>query len=201
MGQTKKKKKYKGKGPTQRTRSQPSRLARTRPDVTMGDIVKKNKQTKQKTKKIEELKQTVVKKILNKQVSIQVKIDKPKFISLLRGELIRLFFTKTSSDTTSSASLGLYHLFHNFAKDPRYQGITIPQLLFQENKHYQSMKQMVNDKISELRGNISDLESDLDTLDKLPSLLTSIKIPSIDDDISTLLGNFSLNDNSTAKSV
>ena len=168
----------------------------------MGDIAKKNKQTKQKTKKIEELKQTVVKKILNKQVSIQVKIDKPKFISLLRGELIRLFFTKTSSDTTSSAEvLGLYHLFHNFAKDPRYQGITIPQLLFQENKHYQSMKQMVNDKISELRGNISDLESDLDTLDKLPSLLSSIKIPSIDDDISTLLGNFSLNDNSTAKSV
>tara|TARA_Y100000389_G_scaffold124279_1_gene121646 strand:- start:548 stop:1144 length:597 start_codon:yes stop_codon:yes gene_type:complete len=198
MNKTRKKRKGKGKG----IRTQPSRLASTRPDVTMSDIAKKNKQTKQKTKKIEELKQTVVKKILNKQVSIQVKIDKPKFISLLRGELFRLFFTKTSSDTASSSEvLGLYHLFHNFAKDPRYQGITIPPLLFQENKHYKSMKQMVKDKISELQGNISDLESDLDTLDKLPSLLSSIKIPSIEDDISTLLGNFSLNDNSTAKSV
>lgn len=155
----------KGRGPT--TRTHLSRSAKTKTDAIMHDIkpVATIKKTKKKIEKD-------INNIVEKQLDF--KLERPKFKSILAGELYKYFFSQTN--------LGPFKLFDKLKND--FKGQTIPISFFEGTFHKETCEKVKN--------TIKLLQEDLELLEKIPKDASSKLIPTNEDDISKLLGNFSL---------
>lgn len=151
--------KLKGKGP----RSHLARSAKSKIDTIMTDIKPSTTIKKTRKKKIEKHINDIVQKQLD------VKLERPKFKSILAGELYKYFFSQTN--------LGPFRLFDNLKN--QYKGRSIPIAFFQGPFHKETCEKVKN--------TIKMLEEDLKLLEKLPEDASSKVIPTDEDDISKLL--------------
>lgn len=156
-----KKLKLKGRGP----RSHLARSAKSITDAKMTDIKPSTTIKKTRKKKIEKDINDIVQKQLD------FKLERPKFKSILAGELYKYFFSQTN--------LGPSKLFDNLKN--QYKGRTIPIAFFQGSFHQETCKKV--------RDTINMLEEDLKLLEKIPEDASSKVIPTNEDDISKLLEN------------
>ena len=161
MNRTKKNKK-KGKGRSER-------IARQQKDTVMSDlrsapttkaIQKKQTSTKKKKDYKKELRSIIDKKI-------KIDIPKPKFESLIAGELYKFFYRDQH---------GLYQIFHNFIED--FRGRNIPISMFKTDKY--------NEIVRLIEEHQKKIQNDLLAIKKFPEELYKINIPEVEDELAGL---------------
>ena len=168
-GGTRKTRRIKGRGKevarSEPTRRQPIRDTKIK-DVPMfsskaATLNASRRSRKQKVK-------NVIKNILKKN---EIRLDKPLFSSILAGDLYKYFYSKETET-------GPYNLFINSIE--QYRGRSIPATIFETHYH--------KNMIEKLKGTILLLQADLKTLENIPNQASSKTIPSIEDDLSGMLG-------------
>ena len=160
-----KKLKLKGTG----ARSHLARSAKSKTDTIMTDIKPSTTFKKTTIKKTRKKIEKDINDIVQKQLDF--KLERPKFKSILAGELYKYFFSQTN--------LGPFRIFDNLKN--QYKGQSIPIAFFQGPFHKETCEKVKN--------TIKILEEDLKLLEKIPEDASSKVIPTNEDDISKLLEN------------